>query len=356
MKIVIVESMEELKRELNDSSFNIYRGMADSNWKIKFSENIAIEENCNKKSYPALFGTTSNLLIDYKVLISKNSKELLSRDMHLNYRDPDIVLEVLASAQHYGYPTRLVDFTTDWKIALFFAIRENKNNDSTIWCLNKNTIPNVKAALYDEKYYFSDLVSEMFDNNLALRLLHNLKPGIFLYENQSFERIKRQKGLFLLSEYSPYETFQEQMINCSWILPPKKIIIDKSLRAEIETFLKEQNITDEYLFPKEFAECEEKKIYLESFRLFSYFWHPQISIISLAKSISLFIMLSSDQTKSFLQYLVMSLEMANLLKLFIPSFLSSPLYFCLKIQLLTEEFNPLYNNVIFPMEYIALFL
>jgi len=55
---------------------------------------------------------------------------------------PDNLLEITALAQHYGLPTRLLDWSYDKYIALFFALQgiEDSEGDACIWALDKEYV------------------------------------------------------------------------------------------------------------------------------------------------------------------------------------------------------------------------
>ena len=48
-------------------------------------------------------------------------------------------LETLTLLQHHGSPTRLIDVTSDWKVALFFACEGDDDRDGRIFLINTNT-------------------------------------------------------------------------------------------------------------------------------------------------------------------------------------------------------------------------
>ena len=49
--------------------------------------------------------------------------------------------DLLSQLQHYGHPTNLIDFTTDYLIALFFACASEPDHDGRVILLNAETAP-----------------------------------------------------------------------------------------------------------------------------------------------------------------------------------------------------------------------
>lgn len=117
----------------------------------------------------------------------------------------DKCLELAILAQHYGIRTRLLDWTRDFRTALYFACAGKKANDSengAVWCIDaewlqvikrKNVdrseelatcISNMNMDNHDEKYR---LLSQMQDDSIPLSF--HVSP---YYSNQN---LNAQKGV-----------------------------------------------------------------------------------------------------------------------------------------------------------------
>ena len=108
----VAEYLEWVKN-IHDKHANVkvfYRGMADSKWDI----------------IPSLF----------RYQTEKTEKELLQSATNLIWnelKDTTTYLEKLIILQHYGFPTRLLDVTTNPLVALYFACWKEEQKDGSVY-------------------------------------------------------------------------------------------------------------------------------------------------------------------------------------------------------------------------------
>jgi len=86
-------------------------------------------------------------------------------------------LEKLTLLQHHGSPTRLIDVTSDWKVALFFACENDDDRDGRIFLINTNllkwkTFPKEESEVNrSEQLIWQDMIERW--TNLDKLLLEN---------------------------------------------------------------------------------------------------------------------------------------------------------------------------------------
>jgi FRG domain len=150
----------------------------------------------------------------------------LIRDFRIKCADfvsirPQSEIDWLFLAQHHGVPTRLLDWTENPLVALYFATAEHQNADRQIWALNpwrmnsgslegKTTIPTTdsddfKAYIVDVTTVNREVTAEL---PLAIRAFYsfrrsNAQSAVFTIHGRNtkgIDRMKRYKNkTFLLS-------------------------------------------------------------------------------------------------------------------------------------------------------------
>jgi hypothetical protein len=171
--------------------------------------------------------------------------------------DKTDTLEWLSLMQHYGAPTRLLDFTFSFYIAAFFAL-EHAQEDSVIWAINRTGlydnvrklveegIPNGPQVWRDfQVTRRGDLFEKIFmpQDGSSLRFVHSVNA------ERLNERLTVQQGLFLCPG-DVVLTFAENLcaVN-SWEENVFKVILEKESRREILRKLHRTGINRSLLFP-----------------------------------------------------------------------------------------------------------
>jgi hypothetical protein len=197
------------------------------------------------------------------------------RRAHHYIKDPPSVderLEWLALIQHYGGPTRLLDFSHSFYVAAFFAI-EQAEGDAAVWGVNLSRIERILA----KKLKLRQGGTTHDINQAHIQYIHrflgakNGQPLVVSVEPERLnERISIQQGLFLFpcdltcsfkanlaktfsgeleerdaEQWS--ETLEKQLSNDE--IAVVKIILPRSIHREALDDLHKMNVTSATLFP-----------------------------------------------------------------------------------------------------------
>ncbi len=161
--------------------------------------------------------------------------------------------------QHYGGPTRLLDFTYSIYVAAYFAT-ETATKDSAVWAINfkwamEQSALSLLAAGKNRKEVerlqvrflegTEKLVKHLFFEAPHAMLACPLNPF------RLNERLRIQKGIFL-SPGSVHASFMANLVSMRGHDSPRnvlKIVIPSTLAEEVRGALFEMNITRRSLFP-----------------------------------------------------------------------------------------------------------
>jgi FRG domain len=257
-----VKSWEDCRSLLKNVEHWVFRGHSNSAWSLQ----TTLERGAKM---------TNAYISDIPKIERRIIDKFQRRAYHYLDKLPEKenILEWLSLVQHHGGPTRLLDFSYSYYVALFFSI-DQALQESAVFCLNRGLI--CREGLETEKNRWSSENELEFGSreycNRALKE-QTLSPLVMLVEPfYIHERLSRQQGLFAI----PFEGQQSFEYNLSLTVNnyqkelPKsrkindydsllsllnqecallKVNIPKEFHNEIRRDLKLMNITNETLFP-----------------------------------------------------------------------------------------------------------
>lgn len=135
---------------------------------------------------------------------------------------PNNQLELLSIAQHHGLPTRLMDWTENPLVALYFACKSYQNIDGAIYALKT-----------------SDVVKDYSLSPFEIKIVARYRP------RHVTQRIRTQRGLFTIHP-NPTEPIK---LSDSGRLKLHKVIIPNSVKDELLWGLTRFGISSSSLFP-----------------------------------------------------------------------------------------------------------
>ena len=147
---VAVNKWIEAKAILEKLDGYIFRGQSNSEWGLS----PTIERHATRHHIPR-----KNALYHELKILHKFQQE--AHHYKSDLPDTSDIFEWLALLQHYGGPTRLLDFTSSFYIAAFFALN-NTNDECAIWAINDLPLTfSFSKIIKSNIPLFDDLLDEM---------------------------------------------------------------------------------------------------------------------------------------------------------------------------------------------------
>ncbi|MCH7398191.1 FRG domain-containing protein [Belliella sp. DSM 107340] len=241
-----MDSLEEFvtfieRNPIDKNEFRLFRGQKHASWKLQsrlYRE--VMEANLEQSFYE----------------IEKRLFERFKKELDILKKDTSSNTEVLAYAQHYGLPTRLLDWSVNPLVSLWFAFSESAmgNFDRIVYT--------VLVQNWDKKY-------QDYENIFDTRNARFINPSNLF----SDDRIYNQEGWFSNQNINIIPKGKERSgdglphFGRSGLIEEDeyfnfkitKFVFSNSLRKTILKSLEEKGITKEFLFPEFSKICEEIK-------------------------------------------------------------------------------------------------
>ena len=211
----------------------VYRGMADNEWGL----------------VPSL-----NRVCSHDLTLEKQMLRSFKKYGYADLQHVTSFWQLLALAQQFGLPTRLLDWTYSPLVAAHFATEDQEayDRDGVIWCVNIDRInlqlpDRLKVMLRAERgnifnMEMLDRVGEGFD---ALRAISSKPFGLFFEPASAVNRIANQYALFsVCSDPSVTLDALPGMEDCF-----RRIVIPARVKLEIRDKLDYINISERMIYP-----------------------------------------------------------------------------------------------------------
>ncbi|WP_276373707.1 FRG domain-containing protein [Chryseolinea sp. H1M3-3] len=229
-----VKFIDSLNVESSYLSHWAFRGQSVSSWTLKSSISRLLERH----SIGRQLGDRFELTIFREFL----SKAHLYEDFKLRQFETGNTFLTFTIMQHYGCPTRLLDWTSSPYVALYFAVNNDFSNDGAVYLFNETALNNENK---DERFTNGDAI--FFNDEESDHI------QVFM-ANFATRRLNSQQGVFSIG--ANIDKDHEELIYKSLINKNTKersyfvkLIIDKQIKIECLAKLKTMNVRADQLYP-----------------------------------------------------------------------------------------------------------
>lgn len=211
----------------------VYRGMTDRNWGLA----------------PSL-----NRVCAHDMTLEKQMLRSFRKYGYADLKNVASFWQILAMAQQYGLPTRLLDWTYSPLVAAHFATEDQEayDRDGVIWCvdvegMNRQLPEHLRAMLEKERgnIFTMEMLDQLGSNFEALAALSASPFALFFEPASAVNRIANQYALFSLCSDPTVPIDQLPGVGEHF----KRIVIPSSVKLEIRDKLDYINISERMIYP-----------------------------------------------------------------------------------------------------------
>jgi hypothetical protein len=228
------EAVDKYQEKYGETAIPFFRGQGDSSWHLQPG---MLRTNCHPYYEQCMyyeFRAGAGMLIGHAM----------------------DSWDVAFSMQHYGLPTRILDWTETFSVALYFAITGMKNlatEEAAIWILdpyelNKETCGKDEILDLNDDFrhdYFTYFITDQ-------REIEEFPEAVAVYPNRRNSRILAQKGIFTIHK-------EQKPLDVSFQRYVRKIVFKRDALTGGERFLELCGINVYTLFPELPGLCEHLK-------------------------------------------------------------------------------------------------
>jgi hypothetical protein len=245
MKEVEIASMAQLLQTINELPNNfLFRGQANANWRLESSLERAVGASWSTAQ--------AQKFEDYSIDQFQSKFHLYDKENTL----PTSKLAWLSIMQHYGVPTRLIDFTESPYVALYFALEgfsAQSKSSLALYAIDyssilENSIAHIKSkdSGFQETrktvYKKQDEIFEKIVDRFSYDIAWIAEP------KQLNARLDRQAGSFLLSGNRGLRV--EQVLGSQLYMQTEflKFVVSPELCSGVFALLRKMNITSKSIY------------------------------------------------------------------------------------------------------------
>ncbi len=233
----------EISKRFKDAE-KIFRGQSDASWRLRPSlTRVFKDHGIGRKGAIEI---EKSLL---KTFQETNTDAFIAKLEHTN--------RILwwTVMQHFGAPTRLLDWSTDINVALYFAVCDRFDSDGALFCFDDGHLNFIRHTRPNAKWADIDL---QLENSISGK---EYEASIYAFTNEiPIERKSNQQGCFTVTTELTedvegiHDEIADRLVfdgvhgseGHNLVI---KYTIDSSLKAPLLGKLMDLGITGQYLFP-----------------------------------------------------------------------------------------------------------